>query len=116
MPKLPGRKSTRITIDLEEVGDVQSFVGVWDKYAYKKPCQIEGCSHLVSGRHATDEEYKATGNLYVQCEGESDSSGAAIVYDNKPLVAGRRPAHYLICPCCLGKLDEAWRAKHGDPE
>lgn len=107
MPRLPGRSSTRITIDLEDVGDVASFVYVWDKYVAKKPCQISDCDHIVSGKFDTKE------HTWVNC---GDSVGAAVVYDNKPLVEGRRPAHYLICPCCLGKLDEAWRAKHGDPD
>lgn len=104
MPRLEGRKSTRKTVDFDQVGEIASFVYVWDKYVFKKRCQVEGCGHLVSGEFK-DGEWQGCG----------ESAGAAIVYDNKPLKEGERPTHYLICPCCLGKLDDAWRAAHGDP-
>jgi hypothetical protein len=107
MPRLPGRESTRVEIDFEDVGDVASFVYVWDKYVAKKPCQIKGCGHIVSGYFDTEK------HEYVNC---GETAGAAIVYDKKPVVEGKKPAHYLICPCCLGRLDEAWREMHGDPE
>lgn len=103
MPKLPGRESTRKTLELEDI-EVASFVGVWDKYVYKKTCCVTGCDHIISG---------------VWKEGHwetcGEGAGSAIVYDkNQP--DDVRQHHYAICVCCLGKLDEAWRAMNGYPD
>ena len=103
MPKIAGRESTRKTIKLENIEAVTSFVGVWEKYVYKRPCSVEDCGHIISG-HLID-------GLYETC---GDGAGAAIVYD-KSEPPGKH-SQYAICVCCLGKLDDAWRAMNGDPE
>lgn len=111
MPRLPGRESTRITVPLEFI-EVGSFIGVWEKYAHGKRCCVPDCGHVISGRRATDEEFKAGADLYIQCEGESKSSGAATVYDTRD--AKQRGHGLMICPCCLTKLDESWGETHGN--
>lgn len=105
MPKLEGRTSTRKTIKFEDIGDIASFIFAWDNYASKKPCQVEGCGHIVSG-HFDREKHE-----WINC---GDTAGAAIVYDNKPLKEGKSPRHYLICCCCFGRLNEGHRMEARD--
>jgi hypothetical protein len=105
MPKLPGRQSHRLTIDLEDV-EVASFVGVWEHYVFKKPCQVTGCDHIVSGIR------NSKTMLYETC---GEGSGAAVAF-KKSAPDDQRQNHYAICVCCLDKLDAMWKAAHGDPE
>lgn len=117
MPRIEGKKSTRVTIPIEAV-EVGSFVDAWGHYAQGKICCIEGCGHVVSGRKATAEEFKASGNQnwWVYCEDPEVGVGAATVYDKRLPEDKRGHRGLLICPCCLAKVDEHWRAAHGDPE
>lgn len=107
MPKIGGRESTRKTVPFDRLESVASFVYTWDRYVFKKPCQVRDCGHIVSG--TWDKEKHG----WDVC---GDTAGAAIMYDDRPAKEGVKPAHWLVCACCLGRFDEDWRMKHADAE
>lgn len=117
MPKKEGAASTRKTVKLENVEGVASFLGVWENFAFKKPCQIEGCGHIISG--VENKKWKAGGPEgeypWITC---GEGSGAGIVHDRTQ--PPERHDTFAVCVCCVDKIgkqaDEYWRAVHGDPE
>lgn len=110
MPRIEGTKSTRITVPLDQV-EIGSFVGAWEHFAKDKPCCIEGCKHIVSGRRATPEEFEASGKQawWIQCDNPEMGVGAATVYDRREPEDKRGHRGLLICPCCLAKVHAGWR-------
>lgn len=111
MPRLEGREPTRKTIDFERLESVASFVYTWDKWVFKKPCQVTGCGHIVSG--TWDKEKHG----WDVC---GDTAGCAVMYDDTPEEklrgTGKSPPSWLVCACCLGRFDEGWRQAHADAD
>lgn len=110
MPRIEGKKSTRITVPLDQV-EIGSFVGAWEHFAKDKICCIEGCGHVVSGRRATIEELEASDRQewWIHCEGATNSVDCATVYDKREPEDKRGHRGLLICSCCLSKVDAGWR-------
>lgn len=113
MPKKEGAKSTRVTLPME-FAEVESFVGVWDSYVFKKTCIIEGCDHIVSGRD--NRKWKIDGTPgalpWITC---GEGSGAGVVVD-KRVKEGKTRITGPACVCCVDSITEAGRAMNGDPE
>lgn len=94
MPKIPGRESTRKTVDLE-FAMVASFLMPWEHVG--KPCCITGCEHRIDGRLAADtglgsQEFCGRGN-------------AATIYDERRM-PGPKPDPYvgMACPCHVEQI------------
>jgi hypothetical protein len=107
MPKIPGRESTRKTVDLDQVGDVYSFLYVWDHDA-ARTCMITGCDHRIGG--IRNDGWKPGGEPgqmpYITC---GEGSQTSWVYSKKP----GDQTHYAICVCHHEELDRIWREIHG---
>jgi hypothetical protein len=123
MPRVTGAKSTRQTLPIE-FAEVESFVGVWDRYVNKKVCVIEGCGHIVSG--SLNEDWKAGGPVgeepWATC---GEGSGAGIVSDLRVGEGStdkqiRNRVKGAACVCCVDKINEMAlernRAQYGDPD
>lgn len=105
MPKKEGATSTRPTVDFENIEGVASFIGVWDHYVFKKPCQVTGCGHIISG--SKNEDWTAGGPEgeypWITC---GTGSGAGVVHDKSEPPTPGRFRTYAICVCCVDRLNK----------
>jgi hypothetical protein len=53
VPRIPGRKSTRKTVDTTAGLEVASFIMSHEEWLWRQPCVITGCDHRMGPK--TDE-------------------------------------------------------------
>jgi len=91
VPRLPGRESTRQTIEIENAV-VANFQMPWENQVFNKPCCIKGCEHRCDGRPGASGSFKP----FEPCA----TGSAGVIYDKRIEEANddRHPYVGMACP------------------
>lgn len=93
MPRIPGRKSNRPQVDVEDV-EVASFVMQHEEWVWRRPCVIRDCEHRMGPK--TDEPGWAKN--WRACDDQHNPAWVALRgrYDED--------SPGLACPCHVAEI------------